>query len=666
MPRNGRIVISQLYQGTSNQPDYKRREGQVEEALNVRLDTINGAAKRNNTALVAEYSSLDSSNDYHWTSLRNFRIAINADGVKVFDENGVERTVTTTENAEAYLSTLTSIEDVDTVVYLNSVLILNRSVVPTVSTSASYAVAGEVDEALDLPTNVIAGVYYRVLTTVSPYTSGYYKSRRANPGVNDWDKVAAPSDAEAVYDRTTMPIQLLYTPSTDSFSIQYLTWEDRKSGDRYINRKAPFVGSGIRCMTVWGNRLWFFGKDSVKSSETLSSFQEGINLWVDDVATIVDTDPISLDIDRPNAGFPLRASPLGADCLLVCENAVLSVTSGEEPPSPLKFNLRFRQVATVQPHDFPLSVNGFEAVIVDRNKEVHLYGWRGIVEGVQPQQETLNAHRRDILQGMNPQRAFFIDHSIFVTTDSETVAVFDRYVAGDQLVQAAWSTYVFEDVTYYIDRWNGIYNIIQSDHDNTYSHLSYVHKTDYDEPLVFTPRLDRYQEATIVGYDRSSNRTTVSMSNRACNANTYVVEIVDSAKVKVHKPISVSGFEATLRGNLQGKVLYIGFAYECRLQLSKLWSGTGAPMLQTLGVIFDDATNFVVKGGRNAASLQTMNTYNAVMNGQYGIGTQTLGSGLLQFSAAGDARKFVVQLECSGPGTATWTAIEYVLNVMER
>ncbi|HYF14867.1 MAG TPA: hypothetical protein VD971_07335, partial [Phycisphaerales bacterium] len=92
--------------------------------------------------------------------------------------------------------------------------------------------------------------------------------------------------------------------------------------------------------------------------------------------------------------------------------------------------------------------------IIDRRKELHLFAYRGLVEGVQSSPETLNAHRRDILAPYNPERAFFIDDAIFVSTSdndgpNSTVIVFDRYAAGDQLIQAAWSEYQFTDPTVY-------------------------------------------------------------------------------------------------------------------------------------------------------------------------------------------------------------------------
>lgn len=653
--KRARISISELFQGSTEQPDYKRRPGQVERADNLRLDPVDGARKRSGTKFIADLSG--DASDAAQTTLNQFIVKVKASGVQVIDRSGVNQTITILSSADGYLSGA-SISDLVLVPYLNSVLILNRAKTVLTQTTPAYTVAGEKDVFTDLGGLVTSsGSVWKVLQTEAENPAGYYQATANNPTLLDWTRIAAPSDEDGRYDQTTMPIQLLYVESSNSFTLKYLTWEDRKSGNNVTNAKMPWAGSTIQGLAVWNNRLVLKGEDSFTTSETLSSQQEGFNLWLDDVATPVDTDPIVLYFDLPNVGSPLRSVVLGRDLLVACENGQIAVTSGDNPPSPLKFNVAMRLVSSYKSKNIPLRANGEETILIDENGMVHLYAYRGVLEGIQ-KVLTLNEHRKNVLRDYVLFDAFQLGQAVFIPdAESNRVAVHDRYVAGGQASQLAWSEYNFDRAVSYMDQYaSDQYIVMKGDDDCSlvfYDHENLKEWYDTD----WQPHLDRMHYPSH-SYNSTTNETAVTLEGDA-DENTYVLDITSSTP-RVLKPLRTSGAVAYVRGNLAGRTVMAGWAYEASLVLSKLWVGNAKTMLQRMAVFFDKATDFIVRAGRPGEAKQNVFTFQS--SKPLSAEAET---GSVDFTVLGDGRIMEIELVNNSPGTATFSALQYTVNAME-
>lgn len=652
--RKARISIAELWQGTSEQPDYRRRPGQVERATNLRMDPIDGARKRSGTKLVGDLSGAAYS-DWVWTSLNQFIIRVRSTGVEVFDRDATAYGVSVQNSATDYLAGAAT-NDIQLVPYLSSVLILNRRrTVQTISTP-TYPVAGEKDVFTDLDgQTATTGQVWKVLQTEAENPAGYYRATANNPSLLDWTRVAAPADPDGRYDQTTMPIQLLYSGGV--FTLKYLTWEDRKSGNTVTNAKMPWAGSTLQSLAIWSNRLVLMGQDSFTTAETLSSQQEGFNLWRDDVATPVDTDPIVLYLDLPNVGAPLRSVVLGRDLLVACSNGQVAVTSGDAPPSPLKFNVAMRLASSYKSLDVPLRANGEETVLIDHNGMAHLYAYQGVVNGIQ-KVLTLNEHRKDVLSGYSVNDAFQLGQAVFVPDNaSEVVAVHDRFISGGQASQLAWSEYLFDRRVVYIDQYAATqYVVAQSgtecsllwyDHDN----LQEWYDTSWQ------PRLDRMHSPTL-SYDSATNQTAVTLEG-AADETVYVIDL-SGEYPRVHKPVSVDGSTVFVRGNLTNGVIIAGWSFQTVLGLSKLWVGNARTMLQRMGVFYSDTTEFQVKAGRAGQTLATVYSFQSSL--PFSAAAET---GSIDFTVLGDARSTEIELVSNSPGPATFTALQYTVNAME-
>lgn len=123
--------LKTLYQGVSRQPDPVRLPGQVEEANNVLLSVVTGGFEsRPASRYVSEFTNI-SANDspaiyaYSRDETEQYIIVINNGDLKVFDLDGVEKTVSFPDG-KTYLSGLTA-SDVSFVTIADYTIIANRT-----------------------------------------------------------------------------------------------------------------------------------------------------------------------------------------------------------------------------------------------------------------------------------------------------------------------------------------------------------------------------------------------------------------------------------------------------------------------------------------------------------------------------------------------------------
>lgn len=657
--RQARIVISDLWQGTSNQPDSKRRPGQVERADNLRLDPVDGASRRSGTKLIGDIPG-PAQSWWAWTSLNQYIIRVRPDGISVIDRNNQSYPVNIQHSALNYLAGAGP-DDIQLLPYLNSVLILNRSKVVQTLATPTYTVTPNDDIVNYLNLDGITanrGQVFEVIQSENENPAGFYQATKDNPTLLDWVRVARSNDPDGRYDPTTLPIQLLLPPGSTTFELDYLAWEDRKSGNTTTNKRALWVGDTIKSIAFWNNRFVLFGNDGFITTEELASRQEGFNLWLDDVATPVDTDPISLVFDLPNVGTPLRSAKIGNDLLVACTNGQIAISSGGDPASPLKANTTMRLIGSYKSQNIPLRANGESTVLIDENGLAHLYTYGGIVNGIQ-EALVLNDHRRDILSGYSVKDVFQIGSAVFIPDASSTkVAVHDRFVAGGQVAQLAWGEYQFDRSVVFMEQYGSTqYIVTQSG--TTYSLLEYSHdnlQTWYS--TIYQPHLDRMHSPVFLEYDKSTNETTLVINGTA-DGTFFIVDISSSNPVVI-VPVGYSSTHVRCRGNLQGKTLVAGWGYTSRLRVSKLWIANAKVVLQRLAVLFGKATNWVCNVQMPNGSWITAKKFTASLPGS--VSPQT---GSSEFSLFGDARETAIELVCEGPGTATFHGLQYQVNAME-
>lgn len=129
-------------------------------------------------------------------------------------------------------------------------------------------------------------------------------------GLHIWKECAKPN-ITIKYDFTTMPY-ILRREADGTFTCTTADWNERKTGDEDSNPTPSFVGNKINDIFFFRNRLGIISEEAVNLSRTSDFF----NFWVDSATSIVDTDPIDLQVSHNRVSTLYNAVPFNQDLYL--------------------------------------------------------------------------------------------------------------------------------------------------------------------------------------------------------------------------------------------------------------------------------------------------------------------------------------------------------------
>lgn len=173
-------------------------------------------------------------------------------------------------------------------------------------------------EALKLFTNTTPR--FEILPATAP--SGYtviVKGEKASDddyyvkydiGQQLWTETTKPN-TEINYNKSTMPY-ILRREADGTFTCTTADWNERKTGDEDSNPTPSFVGNKINDIFFFRNRLGIISGEAVNLSRTSDFF----NFWVDSATSIVDTDPIDLQVSHNRVSTLYNAVPFNQDLYL--------------------------------------------------------------------------------------------------------------------------------------------------------------------------------------------------------------------------------------------------------------------------------------------------------------------------------------------------------------
>lgn len=125
-----------------------------------------------------------------------------------------------------------------------------------------------------------------------------------------WKETTAP-DITYHFRWETMPYAL--RRETDgTFTMDWVNWSRRESGDEDSNPTPSFVGNKINDIFFFRNRLGIISGESVNLSKNGDFF----NFWVDSATGLVDTDPIDLSVSHNQISTLYNAVPFNQDLYL--------------------------------------------------------------------------------------------------------------------------------------------------------------------------------------------------------------------------------------------------------------------------------------------------------------------------------------------------------------
>ena len=317
-----RIPVAPLIGGVSRQPPTNRSYSQTETSDNTILFINRGLERRYGSEYVDAPDHADATADgtlewlpagniatdphIHWIdrdSGNRFCVVLDgsqgtaANRVQVFREDGTKVVVNLSHSADAYLASGSGVakNKLRAITVGDTTLIWNKEVATALKGSAPSYSNVTTASSLPVPATGTAGHYIHLTSADVGYPIGYWKILATDVDGPWYERVTTDLDNSEI-DETTMPVKLTYDPVADEFTLDYETWNTRKSGDSLTNPGPSFIGQTIDWLTIFQDRLWFGSNNKIVTSQAGDLY----NLWIDDWQTVVDSDP--LDLTLPGAG----------------------------------------------------------------------------------------------------------------------------------------------------------------------------------------------------------------------------------------------------------------------------------------------------------------------------------------------------------------------------
>lgn len=673
-----RVSISELWQGESRQPDWKKLPGQLPTIVNHTLDVLDGARKRNATDLVADISGtiLNPAIDYYVTSLRQYRIFIGNNQIVALDADGTQIEIVDQTASDFEYIQGAGRDDIDTTSSIDTIVVLNRNVKTEMEATDHYDVISEVINFSDLfktpdaqddpdPTEQHLNSHFRVLEDENLDAAGYYKKTAATVDGDDedkWERCPAPDDIDGRVSRETWPHRLVYNTDTNQFAWDRIPFNDRLSGNTDTNQAFPFVDYDLQAVQFFSSRLFFIGRDSVNSTAASDIF----TVFADNVNNLTDDDRISLDITQKNVGVPLRCEVVGEALVIICENGQLTFGSADEKLTAI--NGRIRQIKDFKALDIYPGTDGHRLLMMDSDKSLRVFQWDETSRTVAYIGSTTE-HVVGLFDNQTIDSLFLRGDTTFVQTGGSRVFVHDMYFVANEMRQSAWSKYDFNEDVKYIDAWGDRIRLVTLG--ETWTLSTYLHrKAILETGWAYSPRLDRRQLLEGI-YLADLDQTQFELENRdADEEDTFVVTTRrpdGEWSQEFFQPVWVNNRKFRINGKWTGYEHYVGWVIRSELEFQKVWPGAAAlrTMLSGVNIFRVETTDYDAEINQRGRTVRTVEWNGGHLNEQ-SMNFSGVTNGVHRILTLGDARETTVKVKSNTPGSVTVSAVEYLVTTKGR
>ncbi|WP_406853360.1 hypothetical protein WEU32_06900 [Brevundimonas sp. BH3] len=354
--------IPTLLGGVSQQSPEVRAPEQLESCENAWADLARGLAKRAPTENIAKIFETAPTAAFVHNINRDvserYIVIVSADGLKVFDLEGNEKTVHAPagwaylDGITDYRSGLSMMTVADYTFVVNRKMIcemaplgadktadpiyhiwLNRGhgtdangqdFAPAASYSydpnpADGSLAGTVQRFDKLPETANEGAVYRIQGDESSGFISYYVRRSG--GV--WDECLKPNMVNAIKARS-MPHALI-SNADGTFTFAPFSWAPRRVGDETINPQPAFIGRSIQKVFFYQNRLSFLVDENV----VMSVSGDFGNFWRMSQLDYLASDVIDIAATSTKVAKLIDATTHNDGILLTSDQTQFSLTNGE-------------------------------------------------------------------------------------------------------------------------------------------------------------------------------------------------------------------------------------------------------------------------------------------------------------------------------------------------
>ena len=436
----------------------------------------------------------------------------------------------------------------------------------------------EVNDPSELPRQCKNGMIVKVINSSDSQEDDFYLKfvgDNNSDGAGRWEETVGPG-VTTTLDSGTLPIQIQRT-SGGSFQISNPPWDQRSVGDQNTNPTPSIIGNKISQTFFHRNRLGFLSEDNV----VLSQAGDVYNFFQNSALVVAANDPIDIQASSTQPTRFIDSIETNTGLVIFSETQQFLLHTDSDTLTPDTGKLSNISTYRYSPEAAPVSlgttigfldsagVNGrfFEMFDIRREGEPQVIDQTKIVQ-------TLLEHDTDIVVNSRENNTVF-----FGKSGTDTVHGYRYYNVGSKRVQSAWFSWKFPFNIEYAFVLDDALLLVSSDYKLLEVNLQrkdnarHVPGEDfYGEATTYKVHLDSSESVTAGSYDSGTGLTTVTWSG----TGTGTVAVVDPSDGSTFIANSSSGSTHTFRTDLSGQTLLIGYLYELKVDLPKLYVKTKA------------------------------------------------------------------------------------------
>ncbi len=436
----------------------------------------------------------------------------------------------------------------------------------------------EINDPTELPRQCKHGMIVKVINSSDSQEDDYFLKFVGDnnaDGPGRWEETVGPGVLTTI-DSGTLPVQI-QRQSDGTFQISNPPWVQRQVGDQNTNPTPSIIGNKISQTFFHRNRLGFLSEDNV----VLSQAGDVYNFFQSSALVVAANDPIDIQASSTQPTRFIDSIETNTGLVIFSETQQFLLHTDSDTLTPDTGKLSNISTYRYSPEAAPVSlgttigfldsagVNGrfFEMFDIRREGEPQVIDQTKIVQ-------TLLDSDTDIVINSRENNTVF-----FSKSGTDTVHGYRYYNVGSKRVQSAWFTWKFPFNIEYAFVLDDALLLVSSDYKLLEVNLQrkdnnrHVPGEDfYGEATSYKVHLDSSESVTAGSYDSSTGLTTVTWAG----VGTGTVAVVDPSDGSTFIANSSSGSTHTFRTDLSGQTLLIGYLFELKVELPKLYVKTKA------------------------------------------------------------------------------------------
>jgi hypothetical protein len=386
-----------------------------------------------------------------------------------------------------------------------------------------------------------------------------------------WQETVAPNITYQI-DPDTMPHALI-RETDGTFTFRTIEWGERTSGDEDSSPDPSFVGSTIRDVFFWRNRLGFLTGDNVVMSRAGEFFE----FFRDTVMTLLDGDPIDVSAAHAKVSYLNHAVPYEQKLMLFSDQTQFAMEGGDMLTSrnaSITAVTSFENSATASPVVAGRMVFFASSGLTHSQVREYFSMDRENAKDA----SNVTSHVPSYLPGEITKFTVSTNEDtlcLLTDGDESSVYVYQYYWMNEDKLQSAWHKWTFDGKVLNIDFIGGtLFLLIQRD-DGVYLDKINVVSGRADEESTYLTYLDRRLDETQVScdYDAEDNETVITLPY----IPTGLVEVVDRVTGKVYNVLDIDDDEVTVAGDVSAEDFFVGVPFVFRFRFSTATLKTEGP-----------------------------------------------------------------------------------------